>query len=176
MRKLDSKVVFDGKWTQLITSSWEFGKARGVWEYVTRKGDGRGIVIVPFFIKDGVRHFILIKQKRVPFDSYVIEFPAGLVDEGEELIGSALRELKEETGAEGKIVELSPPLSTSAGLSDEVIHIVVVEVSHIGKSEVEESEDIETIIVPEDRAEEFLKELPSSYIIDGKVWMLLKGF
>ena len=45
------------------------------------------------------------KQFRPPIDKLVIEVPAGLVDEGETVEESAVRELREETGYVGVAAE-----------------------------------------------------------------------
>lgn len=175
MKRMDEEVVYDGKWTKMIKAGWQHGEAEGSWEYISRKGDGRGIVIIPFYFEDNQRTFILIKQKRVPTDSYVIEFPAGLVDEGEELEASALRELQEETGAQGNVLEISPPLTTSAGLSNEIIHMVVVEVTGFTDTNLDLSEDIEVMFVKEKEIEKFLEDMAeASLLIDNKVWLFLK--
>lgn len=165
--------VFSGKWTKLILSYWKNNSDSGVWEYITRKGDGRGIVIISWFYKNNEKYYILIKQKRIPFEDYIIEFPAGLVDENEEIEKTALRELEEETGAKGKILSISPPLSTSAGLTDEVIHIVFAEVIDFTEQHLEGSEDIETIFLKENEAKTFLKKC--THIIDSKVWLFLNS-
>ncbi|GAW26454.1 putative ADP-ribose pyrophosphatase [Rosellinia necatrix] len=54
---------------------------------------------------DGAAEVLLEKQFRPPAGKLVVEFPAGLVDEGETVQEAALRELREETGYVGEIVQ-----------------------------------------------------------------------
>jgi len=55
--------------------------------------------------KSGGPEILLQKQYRPPIDKVCIEVPAGLVDEGESAETCAVRELKEETGYVGKVIE-----------------------------------------------------------------------
>jgi 8-oxo-dGTP pyrophosphatase MutT (NUDIX family) len=48
---------------------------------------------------------VLQKQWRAPADAVVIEIPAGLMDPGETAEACALRELREETGYVGEVME-----------------------------------------------------------------------
>lgn len=61
-------------------------------------------MIVVLHRTGGGPELLLEKQFRAPAEKVVIEFPAGLVDEGETPEQAALRELKEETGYSGEIV------------------------------------------------------------------------
>jgi len=83
------------------TRDWESAERR------TRpKGsliDGVGIVAI--LEKPGGPEILLQKQYRPPIDKVCIEVPAGLVDEGETAETCAVRELKEETGYVGKVIE-----------------------------------------------------------------------
>ena len=56
-----------------------------------------GVMIIPI-TKEG--EIVLIKQYRAPIDDYLYEFPAGMVDPGEDFIEAGKRELFEETGLE----------------------------------------------------------------------------
>uniref|UniRef100_UPI003FED91E1 NUDIX hydrolase n=1 Tax=Eubacterium sp. TaxID=142586 RepID=UPI003FED91E1 len=57
---------------------------------------------------------LLNKEFRLALGDWVYNFPAGLIDEGEEPIESARRELKEETGLDLLTVNDILPLSYSA--------------------------------------------------------------
>lgn len=65
---------------------------------------------------------VLIRQYRYPIDSYVYEFPAGLVEPGEDPRAAGIREMFEETGLtffprEGG--SFSKPFYTTVGMTDE---------------------------------------------------------
>jgi ADP-ribose pyrophosphatase len=46
---------------------------------------------------------MIIVQYRPPVEAFCVEFPAGLIDEGESPEEAAVRELGEETGYSGKV-------------------------------------------------------------------------
>lgn len=61
--------------------------------------------IVAILEKPSGPELLLQKQYRPPIDKITIEVPAGLVDAGEDAETCAVRELKEETGYVGKVIE-----------------------------------------------------------------------
>ena len=61
---------------------------------------------------------VIILQYRPPVEAVCVEFPAGLIDEGETPEQAAVRELKEETGYEGKVCDKSPTLSNQPGMTN----------------------------------------------------------
>jgi ADP-ribose pyrophosphatase len=87
--------------------------ATRTWESAERQtrpknSDIDGVGIVAIRTGDAGPEIVLQKQYRPPLNKVVIEIPAGLIDEGESAEQAALRELKEETGYVGKVVEVSP--------------------------------------------------------------------
>ena len=66
---------------------------------------------------------VLIRQYRFSIGDYIYEFPAGLVDEGENYHQAGVRELREETGLTFhpiKVDEMySRPYFTTIGMTDE---------------------------------------------------------
>jgi ADP-ribose pyrophosphatase len=64
-----------------------------------------GVGIAAILQKPGGPEILLQRQFRPPVGRVCIEFAAGLIDEGESPAACALRELREETGYVGELVE-----------------------------------------------------------------------
>jgi hypothetical protein len=71
---------------------------------------------------------VVVKQFRPPVNKYTVELCAGLVDEGETVEEAALRELKEETGLQGKVLFTGGKQYMSPGLTNECVKTVFLEV------------------------------------------------
>ena len=67
---------------------------------------------------------MVIMQYRPPVEAVCVEFPAGLIDEGETPEQAAVRELREETGYEGKVRDCSPMLSNQPGLTNATMQVL----------------------------------------------------
>ena len=106
---------------------------------------------------------LLVRQYRYSLDEYIYEFPAGLVDPGENFRQAAAREVKEETGLTLAPLTLENgyerPFFTTVGMTDECCATVFGYVSGNLSSEGEEdTEDIEALLVDREEAKRILKE------------------
>lgn len=105
---------------------------------------------------------VLIKQYRYAIGDYLYELPAGLVDNGEDIYDTAIREMKEETGLD--FVPMKTAFSnrafySSAGMTDESSSIICGEVSGLVSTDSNEStEEIEIVLVDKDEIKRILKE------------------
>ncbi|CAM9100677.1 unnamed protein product [Phaeothamnion confervicola] len=61
---------------------------------------------------------VVVKQFRPPVGRPTLEFPAGLVDDGETCEEAAVRELQEETGFAGSVIGSSPTTYCEPGMTD----------------------------------------------------------
>ena len=106
---------------------------------------------------------VLIRQYRYPLGGYVYEFPAGLVEEGEDYHLSSIREMKEETGLDFTPIKVDPIYEnayfTTVGMTDECCATVYGYASGTpSKNFMEESEDIELVLADRAEVKRILKE------------------
>ena len=105
-----------------------FVKRKG-WEYVEREGVGGIVAIVGV---TGAGEAVLVSQWREPVESVVVEWPAGLAGDTEEVRGEGLeeaaaRELFEETGYRAMRMRRLGEGPPSAGISSEVVTFFLAE-------------------------------------------------
>lgn len=113
--------------------------------------------IIPYFEKDGKTYVVLINEFRHAINGYMYSVPAGLVDDGETEMQSAIREVKEETGATVKtIYQTESARFVSAGMTDEKISCFEAEVVLDGEQNLGETEDIKVKVIAIDELEQFL--------------------
>jgi ADP-ribose pyrophosphatase len=77
------------------------GRPRGAAEDIQAHPGGVDVVATAVNPTSGVREMLFIKIFRIPLNKWVIEWPAGFIDEGETPMQAAIRELKEEGGYVG---------------------------------------------------------------------------
>ena len=160
---IERKRVGEGGWIfiEKVTYVDSQGDVRN-WESAGRIA-GRGAVIIIAGFKD-TGDILLVRQFRPPMGKFVVEFPAGLIDDGESPETTAVRELREETGYVGDVLDVSSESASSPGMSGEKLVFVRMSVDPerpanlVPKTDFDDSEDIETFKVPPGVLSAFLEE------------------
>lgn len=118
---------------------------------------------------------VLTKEFRITIDDVEYGFPAGLIDDGESIEATVRRELKEETGLEVEAIHhISPPVYSSAGMTDESCVMVLVTAAGTPSTHLNEAhEQIEVLLY---NVEDIRALLQSRNKIAGKAWGLLYHF
>lgn len=105
---------------------------------------------------------VLIRQFRYPIGGYIYEFPAGLVEPGEEMAQAAIREMYEETGLTFTPLPIgtySRPFFTTVGMTDESCGTVFGHCEGTpSNNHQESSEDIQIILADRAECRRILKE------------------
>lgn len=179
----DIKKLTDYKWLNLFeidfmdnegsNNKWLMASRRKDPGFTAGKDTPDAVVIIPWHVKEC--KLVLLREFRVVLNDWQYAFPAGLVDEGETVESTARRELFEETGLElTEILAISPPLYSSAGLTDETISLVTAYCKGTPVRLRERSEEAETLLVSRDEARVLLQD--KNAVFDVRAWMGLVSF
>ncbi len=103
----------------------------------------------------------LVRQYRASLGRVTVEIPAGKLGPGEDPLECAKRELLEETGMEAQRIAYLTTIATSAGFTDELIHIYMATGLSFGASSPDSDEFINVDLVE-------LGELVDA-VLDGRI-------
>ena len=163
----------------MLTYTDRAGRSRR-WEAASRQGAAGAVFMVS--ILHPSERLIFIRQYRPPLDAYVIEFPAGLIDAGEDAGSAGLRELREETGYRGVVRWISPMACSSPGMTSETVALAIVDIDgSLPENQApaacpDEGEDIEVLpVYPSDIVPFIQERVARGDRIDSRVTAYLMG-
>ncbi len=164
-RVLNSEVVFDGPLFKILRDRLiEPGGAENVRDVIRHNGS---VVILAI---DGSKNkkdpwIVVERQYRHAANQFLWELPAGKLDEGEEPLAGAQRELQEETGYKAKKWTPLVEYYASPGFLGESMMVFLAEGLVAGDPNPEDDEQIELRLV---KLSEVLKMIAKGAILDGK--------
>lgn len=108
------------------------------------------VVIIPVFTdEEGVRRVIMEQQYRHGSDKVTREFPAGLVEEDEDVLTAARRELMEETGIEaGKIKLIGDVSPNPAFMANRQYYFLAEDLALVSGQNLDDNEEIDVVSLP----------------------------
>jgi ADP-ribose pyrophosphatase len=157
----------------------------GKWTFASRSREPmlcpsvNAVIVVAMVRTAAGPRLLCTSEFRIPIGCREYGFCAGLIDKGETPEQAAKRELKEETGLTvTKVVLTSPPLVSSAGLSDEAVHLVFVEAEgEISTAGQEANEDIKPFLADSETIERMVYMMEEfDGAIAAKAWPVLMFF
>ena len=143
---IDSKKVFTGRVFDVTVDTVREGDQTYVREIVHHRGSA---VMVPAF-DDGT--IALVRQYRHPAVKFLLELPAGTLNEKERPEEGAARELEEELGVVAGKLEKLCEFFVSPGFCEEKMWLYLATDLKETKQRLEEDELIEVVRLPIDRA------------------------
>lgn len=184
---ISEKELCAGK--HLVLRKLEYRDIKSVvrsWETVDRVGGScrngdpaSAVIIIARIVPDD--ELVIIRQFRPPAGRLMIEFPAGLIDPGESVEETAVRELYEETGFDGRVIFTEKPSYSSPGLTGEAVVIAAMEIdgacypdNTLPQAHPEECESIEVFRVKAAELDSFIAAQEAQGCgIDSKIYTFL---
>lgn len=141
---LDTEIPYENNWIKVVHQN-VINPSGGKGIYGTVHFKNIAVGVVPL---DADENTWLVGQYRFPLNEYSWEIPEGGCPNGEEVLDTAVRELKEETGLIAQKWTLISKLHTSNSVCNEVAYIFLAEDLSISEAEPEETEQLAVLKVP----------------------------
>lgn len=137
------ETVYDGSFISLSVDRFRFSDGEEVERAIVHHPGAVGMVC------HDDEHLILVRQPREAVgDPDSLELPAGKLEEGEDVVTSARRELAEEVGLAAEHWEQLTSFHSSIGVMDEEVHVYLATGLSEASAEADENERIEIVRWP----------------------------
>jgi ADP-ribose pyrophosphatase len=166
VRPLGAETVYSGRLIEVRVERFRHPDGEEVTREIVRHRGAVGIVA-----HDG-EHLWLVRQPRETVETELLEIPAGRLDvEGESPLEAAQRELAEEVGLGAERWEPIFSFYTSAGFTDERVHLFRATGLHEASAESGENERIEIVPWPLARLDDAIGECRDGKTLIGLLWL-----
>jgi len=142
-KTLSSDLVYKGKIINLKVDRVELTGGRTAVREVVGHAGAVAVVAV-----DSDENVLLVRQYRYPAGKELLEIPAGMVEQGEDSLSSAKRELEEETGAKALSWQYLFGFYSSPGFCDEYLRVYLARELEFTSQNLDEDESIEPVKIP----------------------------
>jgi 8-oxo-dGTP pyrophosphatase MutT (NUDIX family) len=168
--RIGGRTVFEGRIVTVAIDRFRFADGDEVEREIIRHKGAAGIVV------HDDTHLYLVRQPREALDDPdFLEIPAGRLDkEGESPLEAAKRELAEEIGKAAQQWEDVTSYVSSAGMSDEVVHVFYATGLSDRDADADENERIEIVRWPLDDLDGAIAATRDAKSLIGLLWLKLK--
>ncbi|RJQ33088.1 MAG: NUDIX hydrolase [Actinobacteria bacterium] len=157
--KVASQIIYQGKFMSVEEAHFKNSKGAFVRE-ILRRVDAVGVLALDF-----ENNVYLVRQFREATGQAMLEIPAGVIEEGDDIIQRAKTELVEEAGLKADNWQKMTSFYLSPGYSDEMFYLYLATTLQIVDSQPEEEEEIDIVKIKLDKA---LAMINDGKIIDSK--------
>ncbi len=157
---VSSRRIYEGRISNLREDTVELANGRAALREIVEHADV--VAIVPL---DDDGNVLLVRQYRLAAEDALLEVPAGMVDEGEDIAVAAQRELREETGYRAEQMQRLTGFFVSPGFCTEFVHVFLARGLVEDALDADEDEDIRLERIP---LAEAVRLVTSGEIRDGK--------
>ena len=119
---IQKDVLYSGKFLEILKETYKFPNKKIVEKEKIIKNGGKNSVIVIAINQE--KEYIITFQNRIK-DEKIAEFPSGYIENGEDPITAANRELQEETGYISDDLFVVDEAFTSPGIDNSITYIVI---------------------------------------------------
>jgi 8-oxo-dGTP pyrophosphatase MutT (NUDIX family) len=124
------------------------------------------------------REVVMVEQFRFGLNAVTLEFPAGLVEPGEDPAVTCSRELLEETGYGGGPVRIIGRMAANPALNSNYLHVgLVTGARPLGPTKLDEHEEIDVRLVPLAEIPDLIRRevIVHSFVTAAYQYLLLAG-
>jgi 8-oxo-dGTP pyrophosphatase MutT (NUDIX family) len=138
---------------------------------------GDAVFVIALIERAGETCLLIIREFRPVLGAHELSLPAGIIDPGEDAATAAARELWEETGLRlNRVTHVSPPVASSAGLTDETVVYVYGEAEGtLSTQHLEAHEHIDARLVNLAELQALLAD-PGANVFSGRFYAIAMGF
>jgi ADP-ribose pyrophosphatase len=164
--RLDSEEVWRGRILSVRVGSFRFDDGEEVTrEWVSHPG------AVAVVAHDGESVYMVGQPREAVDEQRLLELPAGKLDPGEDPLATAKRELAEEIGMGARTWRHLRTFYSSAGFSDEVMHLYLATDLYDAPAVAEENERIEIERIPLSGLDELIARTDDAKTLVGLMWL-----
>ena len=167
--RIDSEDAWNGRIVKVRVDRFRYDDGEEAEREIVSHMGAVGIVA-----HDGERLYMVAQPREAVEEQSLLELPAGKLDVPDESpLEAAKRELAEEIGKGARSWEHLTTYYSSAGFSDEQVHVYLATDLYDEQAETDENERIEVVTVPLAELEATIRECRDAKTLIGLLW--LKG-